>query len=517
MQFDNHSSNAVACLMSPAHLDLQVMGKNTSDPVAHVPYAGQLKKVFEPILDANMRGETNGGKRYWPKRDLTAPRQWYLEVQKQAHPVKFGLRVVVNAATPPATDTAFTCVTNIVVTNVKHFHPYVILWVANNSGMVANLYFTEGEDLFQARPFTDSLTAHESDLRAEGDKCLLTRKAIAYLNSEDNHKLSRVLLAVVRTLKNWNRAQIPIEGVQEKTRSKKRPPPAPVSCSPAPSRAKSKKGKQAVTNKEVQEAEAEVVNLSPEQPMEFSSEDEEFLNVGDGDHSPEQPPPVAERTIVARLTPPVASLTTPVASLTPPVAGSQLTTGNVEGDIVAGSPRPAKRRRKQTSTVRFSSTLVPNDAGTIPVENIEREGNASATPGAPSPLKRRKKERRYQHPVKTAEGKDIDYDDCREELKQFKIRSAPMYIWGQDFTKEIDVDQMINAPIEFKYRPFHETCCKNLFEIYLTGIHPPKQTLTLMPKVDKKPCYFDNVKDGEFYIINGQHSVAAAKKLLALD
>ena len=92
-----------------------------------------------------------------------------------------------------------------------------------------------------------------------------------------------------------------------------------------------------------------------------------------------------------------------------------------------------------------------------------------------------------------------------------------MYIWGQDFTKEIDVDQMINAPIEFKYRPFHESLAKSLLEIYLTGIHPPKQTLTLMPKVDKEPFYFENIKNGEFYIINGQHSVAAAKKLLALE
>ena len=372
MQFDNHSSNAVACLMSPAHLDLQVMGKNTTDPVAHVPYAGQLKKVFEPILDANMRGETNGGKRYWPKRSLTAPRQWFVEVVKQTHPLKFGLRVHVNGAIAPSTVPAFSCVANLVVTDVKHFHPYVILWVANNSGMVANLYFTEGEDLFQARPFTTSLTEHEGDLKVEGDDTLLTPiltpKAIAYLNSEDNEQLTRVLMAVLRTLDKVNKVtlqQNPTEGVQEKTRSKKRPQPAPVSCSPAPSRAKSKKGKQgSARGKEVQEAQTEVVELdSPEQAMVVSLEGEEQHEVGQGDDSPE---------IIGS------------------VAGSQLPTGNVEGDIVAGSPGPAKRRRKQTSTVRFSSTLVPNDAGTIPAENTEREGNASATPGAPSPLKRRK-------------------------------------------------------------------------------------------------------------------------------
>jgi hypothetical protein len=73
--------------------------------------------------------------------------------------------------------------------DIKYFKPYLILWVANNSGSVANLYFTEGEDKFQARPFTNSLSEHEGDLKGDGDDTILTDKAIFFLNT-DNMKVS---------------------------------------------------------------------------------------------------------------------------------------------------------------------------------------------------------------------------------------------------------------------------------------------------------------------------------------
>jgi hypothetical protein len=164
------------------------------------------------------------------------------------------------------------------------------------------------------------------------------------------------------------------EGVHEKTRSKKRPQPAPVSCSPTPSRAKSKKGKQPVKEKEVQEARTEAVDMetspveenaaepeSPEEPNVVSSEGAELHEVGEGDNNPKV-----------------------IGS----VAGSQLTTGNDEEDMVAGSPRPAKCRRKQTTTVRFFGTLVLEDAIQIPIENLEKESNALATLTTASQSKR---------------------------------------------------------------------------------------------------------------------------------
>ena len=42
-----------------------------------------------------------------------------------------------------------------------------------------------------------------------------------------------------------------------------------------------------------------------------------------------------------------------------------------------------------------------------------------------------------------------------------------------------------------------------------------KQTLCVMPKLDYKPKDLEEMADCEFYIINGQHSVAASKSMIA--
>ena len=42
-----------------------------------------------------------------------------------------------------------------------------------------------------------------------------------------------------------------------------------------------------------------------------------------------------------------------------------------------------------------------------------------------------------------------------------------------------------------------------------------KQTLYIMPKLDYKPKDLEEMADCEFYIINGQHSVAASKSMIA--
>ena len=42
-----------------------------------------------------------------------------------------------------------------------------------------------------------------------------------------------------------------------------------------------------------------------------------------------------------------------------------------------------------------------------------------------------------------------------------------------------------------------------------------KQTLCVMPKLDYKPKDLEKMADYEFYIINGQHSVAASKSIRA--
>ena len=44
-----------------------------------------------------------------------------------------------------------------------------------------------------------------------------------------------------------------------------------------------------------------------------------------------------------------------------------------------------------------------------------------------------------------------------------------------------------------------------------------KQTLCVMPNTDEKPTNWEEIKDGKFFIINEQHSVAASQKMQAMD
>ena len=44
-----------------------------------------------------------------------------------------------------------------------------------------------------------------------------------------------------------------------------------------------------------------------------------------------------------------------------------------------------------------------------------------------------------------------------------------------------------------------------------------KQTLCVMPATNEKPTNWEQIKDGKFYIINGQYSIAASQKMHAID
>ena len=44
-----------------------------------------------------------------------------------------------------------------------------------------------------------------------------------------------------------------------------------------------------------------------------------------------------------------------------------------------------------------------------------------------------------------------------------------------------------------------------------------KQILCVMPATNEKPMDWEQIKDGKFYIINGQHSVVASQKMQVTD
>ena len=76
--------------------------------------------------------------------------------------------------------------------------------------------------------------------------------------------------------------------------------------------------------------------------------------------------------------------------------------------------------------------------------------------------------------------------------------------------------RLMNAPDAWTIRAFKERGMENL-KTYLMNMpdRTQKQTLCVMPKVDYKLKDLEEMADCEFYIINGQHSVAASKSMIA--
>ena len=112
-----------------------------------------------------------------------------------------------------------------------------------------------------------------------------------------------------------------------------------------------------------------------------------------------------------------------------------------------------------------------------------------------------------------------DYKNVSAMYKQYWETCTNTYIFGVDEKKLLPIERLIAAPAEFNVRIKEDNIVKEMLH-YLVNIpdKTTKQTLCVMPVMKKnnrqQPESWDEVKDGQFYIINGQHSVAASKMMM---
>lgn len=461
------------------------MGKGVTEKVPDIPYTGGLKRVFDLIHNVNIPGTVNVGKKYWVKRTFPTPRTWSLELQKLPRDSGFALRVAVNTAQAGSEGRAWYVLSNLAVTAVKYCAPYIILWVENASGSVANLYFTEGEDDFETENLTKNIAQNDAALKEFRKTPILPPSSIANMNA-DYVKLSRALTSLVTALRAVNTSAGQRVSDKPPTQARKRNSPTTVIALPAPSRDRAPKGKEKLAESAAGDAGTATAGVDA---------DREAQRTGKGK--------AVEEAVTTAIRP-------------SPTGRSNYSS---DDDVEEVALQPAKRR-KQTNVKRREQTVTVTSGPNLTTEAmaaVESKFRAEChteNAAAVAQSMKRSRKRPLRHPKAVGDGQEIDVGKCQAELEDFKTRSAPMYIWGQHFTKKVHVDRMQLAPKDMKYRPFHESLVETLLQVFLTQLHPNKQRLTLMPTSKEEPKTYDEVKDQNFYIINGQHSWAAAKRLI---
>ena len=116
-------------------------------------------------------------------------------------------------------------------------------------------------------------------------------------------------------------------------------------------------------------------------------------------------------------------------------------------------------------------------------------------------------------PHSRATDKKPDYERVSQVYKKFWTTCEDAYVFGIGDKKEIDICQLIAAPSTLNIRSKQENIVEDMVN-YLLNIPDKntKQTLCVMPiGLREKPTDWEEIKDRDFYIINGQHSVEASK------
>ena len=110
----------------------------------------------------------------------------------------------------------------------------------------------------------------------------------------------------------------------------------------------------------------------------------------------------------------------------------------------------------------------------------------------------------------------IDYSNANLVFQQFFKECQDAFVFDPPTTKtKLDVMRLFEAPEDWTIRAFEN---KGKLEIKKLMINVPdksqKQTLCVMPKLDVKPTKLEDMRACDFWIINGEHSVAASKEMM---
>jgi hypothetical protein len=118
----------------------------------------------------------------------------------------------------------------------------------------------------------------------------------------------------------------------------------------------------------------------------------------------------------------------------------------------------------------------------------------------------------------------IDLERLEEYFKNYELKYGEYYPFGIQTKVSIDVRKVRRAPNSMKVRAYEEKGMKVVKSQLQTTHNPHKQVLCICPiepdsgvdiPLKRKPTTWEEIQSMDFFAINGQHSVEAAKELIA--
>ena len=171
--------------------------------------------------------------------------------------------------------------------------------------------------------------------------------------------------------------------------------------------------------------------------------------------------------------------------------------GKLEGKAKPRRPSASGGERPTRKSPLASSSSRQPAGATSQVSEVAEASLADAMSKVPSSYE----------PQKMADFKHIN-----AVYKKFWSECENAYVFGVDAKKELSIDQLVDEPAEYNIWSRKDKLVDAMV-IYLLNLPERKarQTLCVMlTNRTEKPTSWE-IKDGNFYIINGQHSVAASR------
>jgi hypothetical protein len=119
--------------------------------------------------------------------------------------------------------------------------------------------------------------------------------------------------------------------------------------------------------------------------------------------------------------------------------------------------------------------------------------------------------------------REVNYKASTEAYKNYwaTVTYTDAYVFDIEERKKLSIQQLNPAPADVNIQNFEKLLASDMFHYLVhTAYKSMKQLLCVMSmNKTRKPerGYWDRIQNGEFYIVNGQHSMSASKLMVKID